>query len=103
MDDPLAKYLAEVAAVHASGAGVPETSYYPALSNLFNDVGKRLTPRVRAIINLSNRGAGLPDGGFFTADQFEKKSGGAPGSTSPAPLRAAGNSTTKRCDVRPQA
>jgi hypothetical protein len=28
--------------------------------------------KVRCIINLKNRGAGIPDGGFFTQDQFQK-------------------------------
>lgn len=82
--DPLSRYLAEVAAVHASGAGVPETSYYPALSNLFNEIGKDLSPRVRAIINLKNRGAGLPDGGFFTAEQVDRTRGAMAIPTPPA-------------------
>jgi hypothetical protein len=50
----LLEYLTELRAIHASGSGVAETSYYPALSNLFNTVGKTLKPRVRCIINLSN-------------------------------------------------
>ena len=60
-------YLSELGAIRATGAGVTETSYYPALSNLLNEVGKTLRPKVRCIINLSNLGAGLPDGGLFTA------------------------------------
>ena len=55
-----------------------ETSYYPALSNLLNEVGKHLKPRVRCVINLANRGAGLPDGGLFTGDQFQKGSDAEP-------------------------
>jgi REP element-mobilizing transposase RayT len=47
-------------------------SYYPALSNLFNEIGKDLKPKVRCVINIANRGAALPDGGFFTADQIKK-------------------------------
>jgi hypothetical protein len=69
---PLETYLRAVGEIHASGAGVKETSYYPALSNLLNEVGKKLKPRVRCIINLANRGAGIPDGGLFTPDQFPK-------------------------------
>ncbi len=60
-------------AVRASNAGAPETSYYPALSNLFNAVGAALKPRVRCVMNLRNQGAGLPDGGLFTADQFQRQ------------------------------
>jgi hypothetical protein len=55
----LEDYLSELKAIRATGAGVPETSYYPALSNLFNAVGKTLKPKVRCIINISNQGAGL--------------------------------------------
>jgi REP element-mobilizing transposase RayT len=71
---PLETYLRELRDIRSSGAAVKETSYYPALSNLFNEVGKRLKPRVRCIINLANRGVGIPDGGLFTADQFQKPS-----------------------------
>jgi len=74
----LEAYLSDLKAVRASGAGVPETSYYPALSNLFNAVGKTLKPKVRCIINISNQGAGLPDGGLFTADQFQRQADGTP-------------------------
>jgi Type ISP C-terminal specificity domain/N-6 DNA Methylase len=64
-------YLRAVSEVHASGAAV-EASYYTALSNLLNEVGARLKPRVRCIMGQPDRGAGLPDGGFFTPDQFPK-------------------------------
>ena len=74
----LEEYLSELKAIRDTGAGVPETSYYPALSNLFNAVGKTLKPKVRCVINLSNRGAGLPDGGLFTADQFQRQADGEP-------------------------
>jgi len=69
---PLEDYLRELRDIRSSGAAVKETSYYPALSNLFNEIGKHLKPRVRCIVNLANRGAGLPDGGLFTAEQFQK-------------------------------
>jgi hypothetical protein len=84
----LETYLTHLHAIHASGAGVPETSYYPALSNLFDAVGKTLKPRVRCIITLSNQGAGLPDGGLYTADQFQRPSDGTPKSGQP-PARGA--------------
>ena len=56
----LEEYLSELKAIRATGAGVPETSYYPALSNLFNAVGKTLKPKVRCIINISNMGRACP-------------------------------------------
>jgi hypothetical protein len=62
-------YLRDIQYIHDTGSGVKETSYYPALSNLFNTVGKQLQPPVHCIITIKNQGAGLPDGGFFTPDQ----------------------------------
>ncbi len=64
----LETYLRELAAVRP--VAVKETSYYPALSNLFNEIGRGLKPRVRCVIHPSSSGAGLPDGGFFTPDQL---------------------------------
>jgi hypothetical protein len=70
--NPLEEYLQAISAIRSTGAATPETSYYGALERLFNDVGKTLKPKVRCIIILANRGAGLPDGGLFTPDQFQK-------------------------------
>jgi hypothetical protein len=72
---PLETYLQDLRATHSSGAGVKETSYYPALANLLNEVGKTLKPKVRCIINLQNVGAGLPDGGLFTEEQIRNNNG----------------------------
>lgn len=49
----LETYLRELRDIRSTGAGVKETSYYPALSNLFNELGKTLSPRVRCIITLA--------------------------------------------------
>ncbi|MGH8069445.1 MAG: type ISP restriction/modification enzyme [Candidatus Entotheonellia bacterium] len=70
--NPLATYLRELRDIRASGANVPETSFYGPLANLLNAVGRTLKPRVRCIINPKNQGAGIPDGGFFTADQLPR-------------------------------
>ncbi len=67
-------YITELRDIRASGAGVKETSYYPALFNLFNGIGRSLSPQVRCIMTLRNLGAGMPDGGLFTPDQFPKAS-----------------------------
>jgi hypothetical protein len=69
---PLEFYLQELRDIRSTGAAVKETSYYPALSNLLNEIGKTLKPKVRCVINLANRGAGLPDAGLFTSDQIRK-------------------------------
>lgn len=67
--DPILSFFTEVRDTHLSGIGVKETSYYPYLSNLFNDIGKLLKPKVRCIIHPHNIGAGLPDGALVTPDQ----------------------------------
>jgi len=74
MPGPVETYLTELRDIHRSGAGVRETSYYGALANLLNEIGKKLKPRARCIINLQNAGAGMPDGGLFTPEQFPKSS-----------------------------
>jgi hypothetical protein len=56
---------------------LPETSYYPALAALFDTVGATLKPKVRCIVNPSH-GAGIPDVGLFTPDQFQKASAAEP-------------------------
>jgi hypothetical protein len=83
----LETYLAELKAIHGMGGGVAETSFYPALSNLFNAVASTLKPKVRCVMNLKNLGAGMPDGGLFTADQFQRP---AEGELRPGQLPARG-------------
>jgi hypothetical protein len=67
------QYLNDMGAIRATGAGTAETSYYTALSTLLNEIGKKPTPNVRCVIQLQNKGAGMPDGGMFTADPFKSK------------------------------
>lgn len=78
--NPLEKYLKDVAAIRATGAGTDETSYYTPLNNLLDELGRQLKPRVKAVMQLKNLyGAGFPDGGLFIApDQFQKKDPSAP-------------------------
>ena len=84
--DVLETYLRELRVTRATGAGVKETSYYPALANLLNAVGKTLKPRVHCVINVRNQGAGIPDGGLFTPDQLQAV-GDAPFNQVPTPAR----------------
>jgi len=72
--NPVEQYIKDLYEIRSSGAAVKETSYYGPLANLLNEIGKSLTPKVRCIITLQNRGAGLPDGGLFTPDQFQTRS-----------------------------
>lgn len=68
----LEQYLRELQEIRSSGEATAETSYYPPLRELLNSVGGELKPKVRCILILKNRGSGLPDGGLFTKDQFQK-------------------------------
>src|SRR5487761_2219942 len=84
---PLETYLAELRAIRSSGAAVKETSGYGALANLFNSLGHLLKPRIRCFIHVRNSGAGLPDGGLFTADQLKHTDEDAPLLGIPQPAR----------------
>lgn len=75
---PLEIYLRDCDQIRQTGANVPETSFYPALSNLLNEAGRHLKPRVRCVMNLANRGAGLPDGGLFAESQFRRRGDSEP-------------------------
>jgi Type ISP C-terminal specificity domain/N-6 DNA Methylase len=68
-------FLNTVRSVQSTGGGTKETSYYTALNNLLDGVGHTLKPNVRCVMQLKNLGAGNPDGGLFTADQFDRKTG----------------------------
>ena len=50
--NPLEAYLSDCHSVRATGANAPETSLYPALSTLFNEVGGHLKPKVRCVMGL---------------------------------------------------
>jgi hypothetical protein len=67
----LEDYLDALNAVRSSGSGVPETSCYPALSNLFNAAGKTLKPRVRCIIHTKNQGANCSPPNSFKVFRFK--------------------------------
>ena len=67
---PVAEYLPDL---HQSlGVGVPETSGYPALQNLLNVIGDTLKPKITAVLHPANTGAGLPDGGLFSAKELRR-------------------------------
>jgi hypothetical protein len=86
---PLATYLRELREIRSSGSAVKETSYYGPLANLLNTIGDKLRPRVRCIVNIQDRGAGIPDGGLFTTDQFQRLSGAEPLNAGLIPSRGA--------------
>lgn len=69
----LEAFLFACLSVHRTGGGTGETSYYTPINNLLDAVGASLQPRVRCIMQLKNLGAGSPDGGLFTSEQFDRK------------------------------
>jgi len=64
--------------IRSSGNATDETSYYTPLNNLLDEIGKEVKPRIRCILTLKNRGAGHPDGGLFSPEQFQKVTRGEP-------------------------
>ena len=75
---PFEQYIQELRDIRATGATVKETSYYSPLANLLNAIGSTLKPKVRCFMQLKNLGAGMPDGGLFTARQYQRQSGDQP-------------------------
>lgn len=71
-------YFKDIHDIYQTGGGVKEESYYGSLANLLNGIGKSLKPQVKCIIQLINRGAGRPDGGLFTKEQWEHGSDETP-------------------------
>ncbi len=65
----LEKYLRELHEIRATGSAVTETSYYPALVGLLDEIGQTLKPKVRCVLTPKNQGAGIPDIGLFVARQ----------------------------------
>lgn len=63
------KYLDAVQRIHSTSEAVAETSYYGSLETFLNEIGASLEPSVFCVVNLRNRGAGIPDGGLFTDHQ----------------------------------
>src|SRR3990172_6081520 len=82
-DNLIERYLTDIGEVRGTRSNVAETSFYPALERLLSDLGKGLSPKVRCVINLANRGAGLPDGGLFSAEQFRGKTRAADSKDNP--------------------
>jgi len=71
---PLETYLRDLDEIRSTGGGLPEKSYYGPLENLLNEVGKKLEPKptVRCVSQVVDTGAGSPDFGLYTANQFQK-------------------------------
>lgn len=64
-------YLHALNTIHDKQVGTDELTYYPPLINLLNAVGNTLSPKIQAMGNLTNIGAGHPDAGLFNSKQAE--------------------------------
>ena len=80
----LSEYLSDCRQRKFTGVLTPETSLYGPLETLLTAVGNGLKPRVRCFMSLKNQGAGMPDGGLFTPDQFDRDAAEAPAGQKPA-------------------
>jgi len=69
---PFEHYLTGCSNTRATGAATDETAYYSVLKALIDAAGHGLKPRVHCVMGLKNQGAGMPDGGLFTPDQFQR-------------------------------
>ena len=61
-----------MAEIRSTGGATSETSYYSALENLLNELGKLLEPHVICNGQLRNQGAGHPDFGLYSRKQCSK-------------------------------
>lgn len=65
-------YLKELSEIRSTGGARPETSYYGPLERLLNEIGKKLKPRVRCVSQVADTGAGSPDFGLYSSNQFQR-------------------------------
>jgi len=66
------QYLERMVEIRSTGGATDETSYYSALENLLNAIGKTLRPPVICNGQLRNQGAGHPDFGLYNKNQCSK-------------------------------
>ena len=66
------EYLTDLRRIRASGGATGERSYYPPLVRLLNAVGGGLKPKVFAVSEMADQGAGRPDAGLYAARQVRK-------------------------------
>ena len=65
-------YFRRMAEIRSTGGATSESSYYSALENLLNEVGRSLEPSVICNGQLRNQGAGHPDFGLYSSKQCSK-------------------------------
>ncbi len=66
-------YFTNLRNIHDSPGATKERSYYTALNNLLNAVGKTLRPKVFAVQDIRDMdGSGHPDFGLYSANQIQR-------------------------------
>ena len=65
-------YFVDLRRVRGTGGGTHERSYYPALTNLLNGIGRTLKPKMFCVHEGADQGAGHPDFALYTASQVQK-------------------------------
>ncbi len=65
-------YFTGLRQVRGSGGATGERSYYPALKNLLDAVGRTLSPKVFCVPEVADQGAGHPDFALYTARQVQR-------------------------------
>ena len=84
---PVEKYLKDLSEIHRTGGGVAEESYYGPLETLLNEIGRSSSPASAASAQLRNTGAGEPDFGLYTANQFQRANDAQPDGRARQPER----------------
>lgn len=70
MPHPLETYLEALRTARSTGAATPEMTYYAALTNLFESVGRTLDPPVVFIAHPAGASDTRPDGGFYVTNEL---------------------------------
>ncbi len=65
-------YFTGLRQVRGSGGATGERSYYPALKNLLDAIGRTLSPKVFCVPEVADQGAGHPDFALYTARQVQR-------------------------------
>ena len=66
------RYFERMVEIKSTGGATSEMSFYSALENLLNDIGKTLDPYVVCNGQLRDQGAGHPDFGLYSRKQCQK-------------------------------
>ena len=72
IETAICKYFQRMAQIRSTGGATSETSYYSALENLVNELGKHLGTQVVCNGQLKDQGVGHPDFGLYSNKQCRR-------------------------------